>query len=512
MVVTSASLTQLAADLRGLAGVLADVQSQGGAVTDALAANVEAMPPLWHGPRADAVLGAGEDYHATVVGHGPVVGWPLQVSSVREIIGQWATSADDFADYLRGPERTMATDQLTPEDAEDHDRASTRITELQAGWQRTCVTYAAEIDTYRAPLTTAIDSMMFPGDFPYPPLEGSQYSGLVYDFALMASMPISMVDPSGQLDEERQARLDGLFNSEMGNLVFTIIETSNEEDLGERDEHWTDDDLLAASDPDRVRAYISQIYVDSGEPLDEESLDLLVDETVATALAIRAGRSDDWKDRDEDLGYFEHGFGEWLREDFAGPATAFVTTVGCMAIVTTASGGTLSAPAAGGCAAAGSAAGDAVGAWANGAGFVDGLQSIDPTRAAVSFVTAWGTQGLINRFLPSSATPTGIAAARQAGLEGEALAGINPALKVRIESVTGSAAYRVPDAITATTLTEVKNVTNLSLTSQIEDFLLYSQREGMSFNLIVRSNTSLSGPLQTLVDSGQINLIRMLPP
>lgn len=78
--------------------------------------------------------------------------------------------------------------------------------------------------------------------------------------------------------------------------------------------------------------------------------------------------------------------------------------------------------------------------------------------------------------------------------------------------MTGSAAFRVPDAITATTVTEVKNVSSLSLTSQIEDFLLYSQREGLTFNLIVRSNTTLSGPLQTLVDSGQVNLVRMLPP
>ncbi len=354
--------------------------------------------------------------------------------------------------------------------------------------------------------------MMFSGDFPWPPLEGSVYAAVAYEFALLASMPLSMVDPSGQLERERQSRLDGLFNTDMGSLVFTIIETAHEEDLGERDEHWSMDDLLAASDPDAIRAYITKIYADSGEPLDEERLDTLVDETVATALAIRAGRSDDWEDYDEDLGFFEHGFGEWLREDFAGPAAAFVTTAGCIGIVTVATGGTASAPAVGACSVAGGAVGDAVNAWANGGSFVDGLQAAgNPVNRTINFATGYAIQGLANRFIPAPSAG-GIAASRQAGIVGERLAGINPALKVRIPSMSGTANYRIPDALTSTTLTEVKNVATLSYTRQLDDFLMYSQSQGMSFNLVVRSNTTLSGPLQNLVDSGAINLVRTLPP
>jgi Restriction endonuclease fold toxin 7 len=52
----------------------------------------------------------------------------------------------------------------------------------------------------------------------------------------------------------------------------------------------------------------------------------------------------------------------------------------------------------------------------------------------------------------------------------------------------------------------------LTYTHQIDDFLQYAQSQGMTFNLVVRSNTTLSGPLQSLVASGEINLIRMLPP
>ena len=106
---------------------------------------------------------------------------------------------------------------------------------------------------------------------------------------------------------------------------------------------------------------------------------------------------------------------------------------------------------------------------------------------------------------------TGLAGARELGLEGETLSGIDQAAKLRIDSLTGTASYRIPDALDASSLTEVKNVGNLSYTSQLQDFNLYAQQEGLNFNLIVRENTVLSGPLQALVDSGQITLIRSLP-
>lgn len=54
----------------------------------------------------------------------------------------------------------------------------------------------------------------------------------------------------------------------------------------------------------------------------------------------------------------------------------------------------------------------------------------------------------------TTASPRYIAGAlaRQLGKEGEALAGIDQAAKVRIPSLTDTAAYRIPDELTATTL------------------------------------------------------------
>jgi hypothetical protein len=90
---------------------------------------------------------------------------------------------------------------------------------------------------------------------------------------------------------------------------------------------------------------------------------------------------------------------------------------------------------------------------------------------------------LLGAFILAAEGETGMAAVRQAGIDGENAAGINQAAKVRIPSATGTAAYRIPDALTSTTLTEVKNVAALSNTSQLQDFLSYAQSTGSSLRL-----------------------------
>ncbi|WP_370943269.1 RHS repeat-associated core domain-containing protein [Amycolatopsis sp. cg5] len=104
-----------------------------------------------------------------------------------------------------------------------------------------------------------------------------------------------------------------------------------------------------------------------------------------------------------------------------------------------------------------------------------------------------------------------MARVRAVGAEGESLAGINPADKVRIPSLNNTADFRVPDALSPTTLTEVKNVAKLSYTAQLQDFVAFAQATGRQFDLIVRQGTQLSGPLQNMVNNGFINLIRSLP-
>jgi len=63
----------------------------------------------------------------------------------------------------------------------------------------------------------------------------------------------------------------------------------------------------------------------------------------------------------------------------------------------------------------------------------------------------------------------------------------------------------VPDGLTNTTVSEVKNVGDLSFTQQLRDYADFAQQTGRTFNLYTRPNTNLSGPLKEAISKGLIN-------
>ena len=92
------------------------------------------------------------------------------------------------------------------------------------------------------------------------------------------------------------------------------------------------------------------------------------------------------------------------------------------------------------------------------------------------------------------------ATARALGVAGERAVGFSgKKTAIQVGSRT-----RIPDALTRTTLTEVKNVKSLSFTRQLRDFHTYSQQNGLDFILYTRPNTTLSGPLQQAINNGSI--------
>ncbi len=91
------------------------------------------------------------------------------------------------------------------------------------------------------------------------------------------------------------------------------------------------------------------------------------------------------------------------------------------------------------------------------------------------------------------------------GKEGEQAAGIVKNTK-RIDPLTGTARFRVPDEITQAGIREVKNVNELSLTNQIKDLLLAAQKERRQLTIVIRKDIKLSKPLQELVDQGRIKV------
>ncbi len=136
----------------------------------------------------------------------------------------------------------------------------------------------------------------------------------------------------------------------------------------------------------------------------------------------------------------------------------------------------------------------------------------DPATYAVLVFTGYRLlYGILPGAETAGATISSVIQNGVTGKAGEIGAGIIKNTK-HIPSLTNTAKYRIPDQLLFDEglLSEVKNVAYLSLTNQIRDFLLYAQLKGMRFELWVRSNTTLSTPLQELIDAGEINL-RKLP-
>lgn len=67
---------------------------------------------------------------------------------------------------------------------------------------------------------------------------------------------------------------------------------------------------------------------------------------------------------------------------------------------------------------------------------------------------------------------------------------------------------RIPDSLTGTFLSEVKNVVKLWFTRQLRDYLAYAQNRNLIFDLYVRPSTVqyFSGPLQAAINVGKIIL------
>ena len=110
---------------------------------------------------------------------------------------------------------------------------------------------------------------------------------------------------------------------------------------------------------------------------------------------------------------------------------------------------------------------------------------------------------------PAEATAVGGIAAVRAGQAGEAsvrgVADIGEKLAIRVAGRT-----RIPDGLTNSVLTEVKNVKSLSYTRQLRDFTSYAQSNDLRFDLWVRKGAEVSGPLQEAIRNGAINL-RIIP-
>ncbi|SIM25295.1 Uncharacterised protein [Mycobacteroides abscessus subsp. abscessus] len=131
-------------------------------------------------------------------------------------------------------------------------------------------------------------------------------------------------------------------------------------------------------------------------------------------------------------------------------------------------------------------------------------------RTAPGHLQGW----LVPQVAPGDAVNVPKATAAELGKQGINTVGLGQNT-TRITPVTPSkATYRVPDVLDrqARMIGEVKNVSKQALTAQLRDYLAYAQANGLTFHLFVRQGdgTTLTGPLQALVDSGAITLHKVI--
>ena len=129
--------------------------------------------------------------------------------------------------------------------------------------------------------------------------------------------------------------------------------------------------------------------------------------------------------------------------------------------------------------------------------------------AATEEIPTAAKRALFGQNAEFKAAESGTTLARTLGQAGEDAAGIVKNTE-RIPSLSGTASYRIPDELSNTMLGEVKNVGNLSYTSQLRDFNMFSQQNGLLFQLTVGPTTTLSPALQAEVANGNI-VLKFLP-
>jgi hypothetical protein len=98
----------------------------------------------------------------------------------------------------------------------------------------------------------------------------------------------------------------------------------------------------------------------------------------------------------------------------------------------------------------------------------------------------------------------------QLGQLGEEAVGIPANAPKASIKISESGLTRYPDRLTGTTIEEVKNVKYLAFTQQLRDYLAHAENNDLTFILHARPETTYSGPLQQLIDAGQIKL-RYIP-
>jgi hypothetical protein len=331
--VAGETATSLAVDAQSLGALERALGAQAqlvGALRSGASGDVEAMSEHWGGPRAIDVLSAA---HAYVDALAPASG---ALDAAAGTVRAWSAAALEVSGSMAIQERSLASanarlisDLATPAEhadaVEDASRASAQIEAIRSAWQTTCGSYAASLYDAITQLLTASTTVIATDDNTV--LYDDSYVARIAALIVTAGLPMDLVDPTNELEAAIAARA-ALLGGEDGKLLFLIIETANQGELGEADGNFSMDDIIAACDPATVEALLRQAADENGHEWGEAELDFLVNEIVGTAWMMRASEDEVWEDIDDDVEWYERGVVNWARENLLAPVASI--TVGAL--------------------------------------------------------------------------------------------------------------------------------------------------------------------------------------
>jgi hypothetical protein len=284
--VTSALLETIAAELQTLRDALDERVADFSDVIEGSRTGLGLLEQTWRGPLPTQMQGEVSTYVETVAS---VVG---ATESARATVDSWATAATTASEALAGFEQSLGyyDDEIAMADPEDvstlradRGRVANAVADERAAWAQTCVSKGAELESAITTIQRCTTTEM--GTFDQrSALLGEGYSFGMAAWAVQHDMDLGMLDPTGGLRQDANARLADFADDENAALLYAVIETMNQADISKMDGKSSRDDWLNSTDPEIVRFRLDIAARLAGVDLTDAQLDEMTAQIVTLGV------------------------------------------------------------------------------------------------------------------------------------------------------------------------------------------------------------------------------------
>jgi hypothetical protein len=307
--VTSARLAAAASELQALGDALAERIADFSDVIESARTSLELLNQTWRGPLPTEIQGEVSTYVEAIAS---IIG---ATESARATVDRWAAAAIAASEVLAGHERSLGSLDLEIAGADPDDVASLRADRMlvadaaadeRAAWAQTCVSKGAELESAIATMQRCTVTEMGTVD-QRSALLGEGYSFGMAAWAVQHDMDLGMLDPTGGLHQDANARLADFADDEHAALLYAVIETMNQADISKMDGKSSRDDWLNSTDPEIVRFRLEIAARLAGVDLTAAELDELTAQIVTLGVYGAAtdgdgrGHVDDHFDENADI-------------------------------------------------------------------------------------------------------------------------------------------------------------------------------------------------------------------